>query len=340
MTDKWTGTAGPRQAKDLSKAVSTLLSEGRTRTERTGVIGGEEHDFTTMSMMGPVRDEVTALDEAIRVKYGYAVTRENVRDIIADYAAALPEARKSRPVEDNRRSQEEDAGLKAAQAARDAEYQAQQDVKDAILNQVMAKAPRGAKALIVAEYRQDASDIQTDYFASHTARTVAIGFRYSSREDFRALRAAAAQFPETAHMADEETLKAWQGERGRGELEHRENYSMGMGNYLSDHGWGKSGTGWIVRSCDFPCKWAGVTEDAIPAATAAATAPAGSGDGPVTVSPSSLGRAGVVEVRFADKPAPEVLAGLKAHGFRWARTNGCWYGRDTAYAEALAGAAA
>jgi hypothetical protein len=62
-------------------------------------------------------------------------------------------------------------------------------------------------------------------------------------------------------------------------------------------------------------------------------APAASGT--VTVSPSSLGRPGVVEVRFAEKPVPAVLAGLKAHGFRWAPSTGCWYGPDAAYAESL-----
>jgi predicted RNA methylase len=135
----------------------------------------------------------------------------------------------------------------------------------------MAKAPAAAKGIIYAEYHVDDSDVMTDYFASHSTRTVAIGWRYGTREDFRALRAAAAGFPETAHMADEDTLKAWQVERnGRawGELEHRENYSMGMGNYLSDHGWGKSGSGWIVKSSTFPCSYVHLTEDAIPDAPA------------------------------------------------------------------------
>jgi hypothetical protein len=63
-------------------------------------------------------------------------------------------------------------------------------------------------------------------------------------------------------------------------------------------------------------------------------APAASGA--VTISPSSLGPEGVIEIRFADKPAPEVLAGLKAHGFRWARRSRCWHGRDRAYEESLA----
>lgn len=45
---------------------------------------------------------------------------------------------------------------------------------------------------------------------------------------------------------------------------------------------------------------------------------------------------GGVEVRFPSKPAPEVLATLKAAGWRWSRFSGCWYTRDTPEARALA----
>ena len=326
-TSKWQNAgAGPRQVKDLGKAVSALRSEGMSHDELYGVIGGDERRSTLISFGAPVRSAVAALDQAIKDKYGAQVTRQNVRAIIADYEAALPEARESRRTVDQRRTPEQDAELTAAAAARAAEVKASQDAQTAVLDQVMAKAPAGAKALIIAEWHEDNSDPMTDYFNSVTTRTVAIGFRFSAREDFRALRAAAGQWPETAHLA------------AGPDVEYRENYSMGGGNYLSDHGSSRSGTGWVVKSREFPCKWAGLTEDAIPdapAMPAAAAAPGGDG-GTVTVSPSSLGRAGVVEVRFTDRPADDVIAGLKAHGFRWARGNRCWYGTDTAYAESLA----
>lgn len=323
---KWENvSAGPRQFKDLQRAMSRLQGEGRTRTELYGVAGGKEHGSAVMSLMGPVRAEVTALDEAIRAKYGSQVTRENVRQVIADYEAALPEAQKSRPVDDQRRTQDEEAVRLEVAAVRDAEWQAKQAAEQAVMAQVMAKAPAGAKRLIFADYEVDASDIQTDYFASHTAQTVAIGWAFSAREDFRALHAAAAAYPKTAHLGTPD------------EGEHRENYSMGGGNFLSDHGSRNRGTGWVVRSASIPCSYVHLTEDAIPGAQAApAAAPASVGG--VTVSPSSLGREGVVEVRFADKPAQEVLDGLKARGFRWARGNRCWYGSDVAYAESLASA--
>lgn len=256
MTEWQNISAGPRQVKDLTKAINALQWEGRNRDEIYGVIGGEERRSTVAAMMARVRGEVTALDEKIRAKYGHQVTSANVREVIAAYEAAIPEARESRPVDDNRRSPEENERLMAERAARDAEQEAKRSAAGALLEQAMAKAPAGTKALIYAEYHEDTSDPMTDYHGSRVTRTVAIGFRTSAREDFRALRAAAGRFPETAHLAAGE------------DVEHRENYSMGGGNFLSDHGSSDSGTGWVVRSRDFPCQYVNLTDDAIPAATA------------------------------------------------------------------------
>lgn len=322
---KWQNvSAGPRQVKDLNKAISALHGEGKTQTEVTGVIGGESREWHSMSLLGPVRPEVAELDGKIRAEYGHQVTKDNVRAIIAAYEAVMPEARKSRPVEDNRRTPEADAELKAASAARDAKVREEQAERDEVQNAVMAKMPRGARALIIAEYHEDASDIMTDYFASHTARTVAIGWRYSSREDFRALRAAAAQFTETAGLAE-------------GMTEHRDNHSMGAGNYLSDHGWSGSGTGWLIKSRALPSRYLHLTEDAIPDAPAMSAPAASASDGAVTVSPSSLGKPGVIELRFAEKPAEDVREALKYRArFRWARSSGCWYGNRDAYERAAA----
>jgi predicted RNA methylase len=250
---KWQNAgAGPRQVKDLEKAMSALRWEGKNRTELYGVVGGDEHSSVVADMVGPVRDEVAALDKAIREAHGYQVTRDNVRQIIADYGDAQLEAIKSRPVDDNRRTPEEGAKLTAARDAQNAAQEAKRSASaDLLAKLLMTRAPAGAKALIYAEYHQDTSDPMTDYFGSRVTRTVAIGFRTSAREDFRALRAAAAAFPETAHLA-------------AGDTEHRENYSMGGGNFLSDHGSSDSGTGWVVRSRDFPCAYLSLTQDATP----------------------------------------------------------------------------
>lgn len=179
---------------------------------------------------------------------------------------------------------------------------------------IKANAPAGATGVIVAEFETDQSDMQTDYFATRTERTVFLGYRFTAKESFKALRKAAATFAETAHMgpgcdvytariilADDvisngsayykgqpshwhqeidggrferktfttraaaeafiasapvahpiyfgEQLVAFAWEITRESVEHRENYSMGAGNYLkASHGYS---TGWTVSSSSF-----------------------------------------------------------------------------------------
>ena len=92
--------------------------------------------------------------------------------------------------------------------------------------------PSWAKAYILAEWREDESDSQSDYFFSRTTRRVVLAFSKHTRNLFPEMRKAAALFPETAHLVTE------------GE-EHREDYFGGAGFYLG----GKRGkwSGWIVR---------------------------------------------------------------------------------------------
>lgn len=166
--------------------------------------------------------------------------------------------------------------------------------------------PVGAVAAIVAEFVEDRSDSMTDYYATTCTRTVLIGWRYTARESFAALRKAAGAYHATKHLGpgcDVYTVSValdndargndccyWKGmtspwDRDREQtfttrreaeafmaaqdapgpilvdgqtvgrswalgvkkVEHRDNYSMGAGNYL------KAGTryssGVVVRSC-------------------------------------------------------------------------------------------
>lgn len=63
------------------------------------------------------------------------------------------------------------------------------------LRQAMAAA--NADRVIVATFRVDESDMQTDYHGGRTAREVVIGFGRGKRESFSQLRKAAAKFPPT-----------------------------------------------------------------------------------------------------------------------------------------------
>lgn len=93
--------------------------------------------------------------------------------------------------------------------------------------------PEWAKGYLIAEYHEDKSDVQTDYFAYSVTQTVFLGFSKSDRNSFAEMRKLAATFPETAHLAGSEGV------------EHRENYSGGGGYYLG----GDCGrySGWVIR---------------------------------------------------------------------------------------------
>jgi hypothetical protein len=100
----------------------------------------------------------------------------------------------------------------------------------------------GAVSLIVAELKEDRSDLMTDYFASVTARTVILGTSKSNRNNFKELRklAATSSIPEIAELAI-----------APDNFEHRENYSMGAGYYLGK----QRNSGWQIKKvypyCDY-----------------------------------------------------------------------------------------
>lgn len=92
--------------------------------------------------------------------------------------------------------------------------------------------PAWAKACLVAEFRQNDSDVMTDYFSYSITKKVLLGFSKSDRNSFVEMRKLAATFPETSHLAGSEGV------------EHRENYSGGSGYYL---GGPSSYSGWVIR---------------------------------------------------------------------------------------------
>ena len=88
-----------------------------------------------------------------------------------------------------------------------------------------------AKGYIVAELREDESNIMTDYFAHSVTRRVLLGFSKSDRNNFREMCKLAATFGPTEKLATE------------GE-ENRENYTGGSGYYLSGP---YRHSGWTIR---------------------------------------------------------------------------------------------
>lgn len=362
---QWTNVdAGPVQLKRVRKALTAVKWEGNTTTVLSGVIGEPEGPYDRRAITEPFgtpRPEAVEILAEVGQRFDFRITRANLADLLKALEGARVYLAANRPLRDERITPAERDERAARVNADRVAQQAAAALQEGLRRQVLEAKPEGAKALIIAEYHEDASDPMTDYFASHTRRCVAIGWRFSAREDFARLHAVAGTFVETEHLASAEALAAWAQRQydghnmathvAAGAGEHRDNYSMGAGNYLSDHGWSGSGTGWIVRSrqlggyrdgdsVDVTAPWwPTLTEVHLPDRDSAASsgADAVSSETGVIVRPSSTGRAGFVELVFPAKPSEAVRDGLKAHGFRWARSNSCWYGRDVAYAQQVAG---
>ena len=159
------------------------------------------------------------------------IEREAYRYRLLDERAPLPEvcqliATRGEKILDAKRARED-----AERLADDARRRGREILE--------SKRPAWAQAAIVAELEHDASDVQTDYFATTTSRRVLLAWSKHTRDLFPELRKAAAKFPETAHLAT--PAKPRDGATHPAD-EHREKYSMGAGFYLKaghryDSGW-------------------------------------------------------------------------------------------------------
>jgi len=323
---QWETQAGPRQTKAVEHAIKDLNWAGRGEITLTGIIGKPETEQRSTHVLllgGTVCDAAQTAKNEIGERYGWTITSSNYKNIVEDITAAIPAVKSMLPVIDRRITQEQ-------QDENDAwveNNRREQEEKDAKRMQKVAEIkalmPAGAKALILAELVEDHSDAMTDYHGSSRTRTVAIGWRYSQKEDFRRLREVAATFPETAHL----------GPGADKRIEHRENYSMGAGNYLKD-GYRHS-NGWKVYSYsvsyldslyhDIELHLPDKGSDAMPESTGDTT-------GRVRRNVVKNG----IEIHFDSKPDSETLSTLKSHGWRWARGNRCWYKRYSEAAEQFA----
>jgi hypothetical protein len=92
-----------------------------------------------------------------------------------------------------------------------------------------AIVPQDVKAVIIGEQHEDDSDPMTDYYGYNNRRTVILGFSNHTKDLFSEMRRYAANFEETAHLAEENE-----------KYENREKYTGGAGYYLGEsryHGW-------------------------------------------------------------------------------------------------------
>ena len=96
--------------------------------------------------------------------------------------------------------------------------------------------PTDAKAVIIGTLRVDECDSYTDYYNYSIGRTVILGFSKHTRNLFSEMRKHAANFEETAYLAEYNA-----------DYEHRENYSMGDGMYLGKNKY----SGWTIEKEPF-----------------------------------------------------------------------------------------
>jgi hypothetical protein len=326
---EWTAeNLGPRQAKAVNEAMGSFSSESRTYTEITGVHGLPETERRSSYAMfggigGGTNPMAGELVDKIIAQFQGKVTGQNYREVIAAYEEATRTLAANRPVKDTRITLEEHEARQARMRSENEERERKTAAARECWAKLDAKRPAWAHALIVAEDRENTSDLCSDYHGHKTVRRVAIGWRSGAREDFRQLRAAAVAFG-LAYDDDK--------------YEHRDNYSMGEGNWLGEYRHG----GWVVRSLDlkYSAYRDDVFEDRIPehsSETLSTEAPAGI-DG-ITVNENDAKDG--VEIRFPEKPSADLLTLLKARGWRWSRFSSCWYQKRTpetlAFARTLAG---
>ena len=316
---------GPLQVSRVKKALQRLYSAGRGQHELHGVRGRPNtHRILTKLGMGEGQSEASrkAWDE-LGEAHGWTISRKNANAVKKAAEAAAQEVREAmEPVdmlEDPEVYDKRHAESQARMAENDRKFQEQRARAEASHAAILAKRPPRAAALIVAELHEDQSDSMTDYFSHTTTRRVVIGWRTGQREDFRQLRRAAAGFGETAHL----------GPDADDSVEHRENYSMGGGNYLK--GGSRHCSGWAVKS--YPIAPDGTLpgyvrelEDGIPdpaPVPADGGAPAASSGEGYTVQESTNKRGAFWLVVLADRVDRSTFEELRAS----AKAAGGWYSR-------------
>lgn len=404
---KWTGGEGlgPRMAKQLNEAIRDLTSEGQTHDKLSGIVGctegwQKESHSSYMILFGAARPETAVIARRIGEKYGWTATGKNYRAIMADFAAGVVELRASRPVVDERRTQEQENERMAESNRIDAERKAEHEKQAAIDRQNESKwaaefphlerANRSTKsrwALAAANIR---TELQAKYpgqvfsvTSSSYSGGCSIDIGWSDGPVSKDVDKIAQKYS-TAHfdgMQDLETSTSthWNTVFGGAKYIFA-NRSIGVETQTALMPWAQervaagdmwcqhdaSGLAWqlwqshglpvgaVVKGVEArgdaeggagndPAAFWRIVYDlpATPPPLQITTPAASSGDGSITVSQNEAKNG--VEIRFASKPAADVLAGLKARGFRWAKFARVWYHRrdaaSLAYAYELAGQA-
>lgn len=102
--------------------------------------------------------------------------------------------------------------------------------------EVLPAFPAGVQAVIIGVLRVNDSDPMTDYFGSHTEKTVYLAFSAHKKNLFPEMRKAAANCADTKFLQESPA-----------DCENKENYTGGGGYYLGEH----RHSGWQVSKCTY-----------------------------------------------------------------------------------------
>jgi len=336
---KYTTTAGPRQTKAVSGALSAISWESKTYLTLMGVKGAEESKAVMTSPFGKPRPEADTILERIGEKYAWTITRDNHKAILSDLVSGLEELKESRPTVDSRMTPEDVTQLdkdraerqekakkkRAIEAAENTEsekkwaeeYPYLEQVKDSkksshalAASNIRAELKRkfaGHKFRVESDSYSMGDSIHVRWTDGPTQEEVEVTTnKYSSAsmnlmEDMKEYHGTYWHkiFSDVDFVFEERTIS----EERREEVRSR----MPDGHDRNQLECKLRETSWYVK----PEK---------------AEKPAGSEtksvDGvEVTENTEQNG----VEIRFQDRPERGVLDGLKANGWRWSRFNKCWY---------------
>lgn len=125
-SEKWTSSAGPRQTKDVSKALSAVVWAGKSHAELVGATSAPSRHVLT-NICGDCRPEVLAALAKLREDFGGEITRDNCRKIIERAGLLQRQAQESMPVEDLTTTPEHDAEREAEHKRLDVQRQAKAD---------------------------------------------------------------------------------------------------------------------------------------------------------------------------------------------------------------------
>lgn len=336
----WQSTAGPIQTNKVNKAFRDLNWEARSYTEKTGIIGVSEHEFSYTQIYGGTRADFAATWNTLGEQFGWQITRENYANIIEEAGKVLATMQASRPVKDNRVTAEAEAARMAKIQQAEADRKAAEEAKRAAFLGLYGQCgkeidiPAGCKAIVLVMTYDD-SHAQSDYHAPHcTVDKVLLAYTHSRAETQSEARSALARYPELAGLEFE-----WKSEK----------WSMGHGNYLiQTTAWDTPAelnhkakrVRWEVQfttnRTHSPYK--NYTER-VSTAGAGSVMPDNRGSNAVVKSRPDLNG---VELWFDGKPSDHTISRLKSKGWRCTPKGGWhWYTKDTpqnrAFANSIAG---